>query len=171
MTLANLETARLRGEPAVEAHAPLVARLHAEAAVMATLGGVMDAAASAAWLASEAERWRRDGFAASLLFLKSTGQFAGLGGLRTATVDEAPEVELLWAILPQFQNQGLATEMACAAIAAGFSQLGLARIVAFTLTVNTASRRVMEKCGLVYERNLPRAGREHVLYAIHAPQG
>jgi RimJ/RimL family protein N-acetyltransferase len=97
-------------------------------------------------------------------------EFAGFGGLRTASVEDAPEVEVLWTILPHLQNQGLATEMARAAIATGFSQLRLPRIVAFTLPDNLPSRRVMEKCGLLFERTFFHAGLEHVLYSIHAPQ-
>jgi RimJ/RimL family protein N-acetyltransferase len=47
-----------------------------------------------------------------------------------------------------YWGQGLATEAGQALIDDGFSRLGLARIKAVTMAVNTQSRRVMEKLGL-----------------------
>jgi RimJ/RimL family protein N-acetyltransferase len=38
--------------------------------------------------------------------------------------------------------------------------------VAFTLPTNTGSRRVMEKLGFHYEREISRAGLAHVLYRL-----
>jgi RimJ/RimL family protein N-acetyltransferase len=49
-------------------------------------------------------------------------------------------------------GRGLATEGGEALLAYGFERLGLRRVVAQTMTVNTASRRVMEKLGLHYVR-------------------
>jgi RimJ/RimL family protein N-acetyltransferase len=46
--------------------------------------------------------------------------------------------------------------------------LGLDDIVAFTLPTNDASRRVMEKLGFSYERDIEHAGMPHVLYRLHA---
>ena len=37
-------------------------------------------------------------------------------------------------------------------------------VVAFTLPDNTASRRVMEKLGMTYERDIVHADLPHVLY-------
>ena len=48
----------------------------------------------------------------------------------------------------------------------GFGALGLQRIVSFTLPFNLRSRRVMEKAGLRYERDIVHAGMPHVLYAV-----
>ena len=46
-------------------------------------------------------------------------------------------------------------------------ELSLPTIVAFTLPTNIASRRVMEKCGLVYERPIIHADLPHVLFRSH----
>ena len=74
-------------------------------------------------------------------------------------------VELPWSLLPESQGRGLATEAATAAltVAAG---LGLKHVVSLTLTGNLASRRVMEKIGLTYEREVEHFGLPHVLYGI-----
>lgn len=49
-------------------------------------------------------------------------------------------------------GRGYATEGSRALISRGFTDLGVQRVFAHTMTINVASRRVMEKCGLVYVR-------------------
>ncbi|HEX5264656.1 MAG TPA: GNAT family N-acetyltransferase [Phenylobacterium sp.] len=49
-------------------------------------------------------------------------------------------------------GRGLATEAASAAVADGFGRLGLARIVAQTMAVNLASRKVMQRLGMRHVR-------------------
>jgi ribosomal-protein-alanine N-acetyltransferase len=61
-------------------------------------------------------------------------------------------------------NEGFATELARASLQVGFTDLGLAEVIAFTLPDNLASRRVMEKAGFVYDREIIHAGLPHVLY-------
>jgi ribosomal-protein-alanine N-acetyltransferase len=61
-------------------------------------------------------------------------------------------------------GEGLATELALASIDAGFGTLGLDELIAFTLIHNRASRRVMEKAGLSYEREFLHVGLPHALY-------
>jgi len=52
-------------------------------------------------------------------------------------------------------GQGLASEGARALLDWGFASAGYDTIVATTMTVNHASRRVMEKIGLHYARTVP----------------
>lgn len=52
-------------------------------------------------------------------------------------------------------GQGLAAEGASALVGWGFASAGYDRIVATTMAVNLASRRVMEKIGLTYARTVP----------------
>jgi RimJ/RimL family protein N-acetyltransferase len=66
--------------------------------------------------------------------------------------------------VPERWRQGLATELARAAVEVAFDDLDLDEIVAFTLPDNIASRRVMEKAGFTYDRDIQRAGIPHVLY-------
>jgi RimJ/RimL family protein N-acetyltransferase len=58
--------------------------------------------------------------------------------------------------------------MARAAIDVAFDDLRLGEIVAFTLPNNVASRRVMEKTGFTYERQIVHVGLPHVLYRLAA---
>jgi RimJ/RimL family protein N-acetyltransferase len=84
--------------------------------------------------------------------------------LQWTYVAELDEVEVAWAISPERWGRGLATELARASITTAFGPLGLSGIIAFTLPHNLASRRVMEKTGFVYERNIVHAQLPHVLY-------
>jgi len=116
--------------------------------------------------------WGRYGFGLWLLRDRRTGEMVGRGGLQHTYVGGANEVEVGWAIVPDRWGEGLATELARAAVEVAKDHLGLDQIVAFTLPDNIASRRVMEKAGFVYERDIVHAGLPHVLYRCKlAPAG
>ena len=59
-----------------------------------------------------------------------------------------PEVEIAYHYARAAWGQGFGTEAAVAALARGFSQLGLERVIAICYPENTASWRVMEKAGM-----------------------
>ncbi len=115
-------------------------------------------------LVNKLEHWERYGFGMWLLRDRQTGTVVGRGGLQHTFVAGCDEVEVAWAIAPARWREGLATEMAHAAVHVAFDDLGLGEIVAFTLPTNIASRRVMEKSGFAYEREIVHAGLPHVLY-------
>jgi ribosomal-protein-alanine N-acetyltransferase len=165
--VARFETARLVGEPLGPQHFEDLLRLYTDVQVTATLGGFRTAAWIREYLDAVEKTWA-DGFDLWHLRDRETGMFAGRGGLRRVNVDGTPEVEVGWAFMPDFWGHGLATELGRAAVAIGFDTLGLDSIVSFTLVDNAASRRVMEKCGLVYERSGPWADLPHVFYRITA---
>ena len=50
----------------------------------------------------------------------------------------------------------------------GFGRLGFAEVASWTLPINLASQRVMEKLGFRYERDFEFAGLRHRLYRISA---
>jgi RimJ/RimL family protein N-acetyltransferase len=112
--------------------------------------------------------WERYGFGIWLLRESRTEAAVGWGGLQWTYVAELDEIEVAWAIAPERWRQGLATELAHASIRAAFGPLGLREIIAFTLPHNLASRRVMEKSGFVYERDIVHALLVHVLYRRQA---
>ena len=59
-------------------------------------------------------------------------------------------------------------EMAQAGLEVGFGHLGFPEIGSWTLPVNMASQRVMEKLGFRYERDFEFAGLGHRLYWLAA---
>jgi ribosomal-protein-alanine N-acetyltransferase len=116
--------------------------------------------------------WERYGFGMWLLRDRANGEMVGRGGLQWATyVKDLDDVEAGWSVVPERWRQGLATELARAAIDVAFGPLELSEIVAFTRPDNIASRRVMEKTGFVYDREIVHASLPHVLYRLRAPGG
>lgn len=81
------------------------------------------------------------------LELKATGRMIGGAGIRRET-QSSVVANLGWAIHPDFQRQGLATEAARRLIQFGFEELGLKVIYATCDGRNEASYRVMEKLGM-----------------------
>ena len=64
-----------------------------------------------------------------------------------------PEVGLFWVIGTKHQRQGYAVEAAQGLIDFAFNTLNLARIVATTEYDNIASQSVMQKLGMIIEKN------------------
>ena len=90
---------------------------------------------------------------------KSTGRFLGWFHLRPHQ-GEAGELELGYRLRRPAWGKGYATEGSRALVRKGFAELGMERVVAETLAVNLASRRVMEKAGLTFVRGVHRDGLE-----------
>lgn len=59
--------------------------------------------------------------------------------------------EIEYCIGEPFQRKGLATEVTKAVIQYGFNRINLHKVQICHKSINTASRRVIEKCGFVYE--------------------
>jgi RimJ/RimL family protein N-acetyltransferase len=96
--------------------------------------------------------WAQRGFGAFAAVEKGTGRWAGKIGLDH--LDRWPgsdKIEVEWQLLPAFWGRGYATEGARAVIQWAFDDLRLDRLIAITVPYHTASRRVMEKCGLTYQ--------------------
>jgi RimJ/RimL family protein N-acetyltransferase len=115
--------------------------------------------------------WESYGFGLRLFRDAHTRLAVAWGGLQRTFVAELDEVEVAWAVAADRWRQGLATELAEASSTAAFGPLGLHEIIAFTVPDNVASRRVMEKTGFVYERDIIHALLPHVLYRRRVGDG
>jgi ribosomal-protein-alanine N-acetyltransferase len=119
------------------------------------------------------------GFTFYAVELRATGELIGFEGLAHTTAEEMPfppTVEIGWRLGFPYWNRGFATEAARACLDFGFDALNLDEIVAFAVTANIRSRRVMEKLGMTRDPaedfdhpRLPGGHplRRHVLYRIH----
>jgi RimJ/RimL family protein N-acetyltransferase len=107
----------------------------------------------------------------------ATGEFLGWFHLRPGPGADITNVELGYRLRRSAWNKGYASEGSRALIGMGFTELGVERVFAQTMTVNAASRRVMEKCGLTLVRTFPYEGvhvidgseRGEVEYALTKP--
>ncbi|HEX2373367.1 MAG TPA: GNAT family N-acetyltransferase, partial [Actinomycetota bacterium] len=98
---------------------------------------------------------------------KRTGRWLGQIGLNELPRWPGPDkVEVGWDLHPSVWGQGLATEGARAALRYGFEVIGLKRIISTTRADNAASRRVMEKCGLVFQEEFTHKGALVAWYAL-----
>ena len=168
--LESIRTTRLQLRRVEVGDLPDIERMHADAEVMATLGGVRSAALSRALLEAWIAHWDAHGFGLWIARDAATGAFAGRGGLQHVVVGGRAEVEVAYGFMPAFWGRGLATEMAAASLRAGFETLGRADLVCFTLVTNRASQRVMEKVGFVFEREVEHANLPHRLYRLRATE-
>ncbi|MEO3754749.1 GNAT family N-acetyltransferase [Streptomyces sp. B6B3] len=102
------------------------------------------------------------------------GAFLGWFEFRPLDDHDASVVELGYRLNRTAWGRGYATEGSLALIDKGFTDLGVERVTANTMTVNAGSRRVMEKAGLSLVRRFtedwpePIPGSEHgeVEYAL-----
>ncbi len=102
------------------------------------------------------------------LVLKSTGILSGFCGIQQLAATD--EIEIGWWLASELWGKGIATEAARAVLTDAFGRVGLTRVVAIARPENAASRRVMEKTGMVYERDHVYRGIPVVLYAISLDQ-
>lgn len=86
-------------------------------------------------------------YAVDLLETHSFIGFIGLGHPRFEAYF-TPCVEIGWRILPQFWNNGYATEGALACLDYAFSVLNIPEIYSFTSVLNLPSKNVMKKIGM-----------------------
>ena len=84
---------------------------------------------------------------------KTTGECIGL--IAYFLVDSKNYfAEIEYCIGSDFQCKGFATEATKAVIAYGFDRMNLHKVQICTKTINAPSKRVIEKCGFVYEGTL-----------------
>jgi RimJ/RimL family protein N-acetyltransferase len=78
----------------------------------------------------------------------SNGEFLGWFHFRPGRGGDVTNVDLGYRLRRAAWHHGYATEGSRALISMGFTDLGVQRVYGHTMTANTASRRVLEKCGL-----------------------
>jgi RimJ/RimL family protein N-acetyltransferase len=114
-------------------------------------------------------QWREYGFGPWAAIDRRTGRWLGEIGLNERPDWPGPhKVEVGWELHPSVWGQGLAAEGGLAALRYGLEVVGLERIISAARADNTASRRVMEKCGLTFQEELTFKGAQVVWYAIDA---
>jgi RimJ/RimL family protein N-acetyltransferase len=94
--------------------------------------------------------YEKFGFGLWLVETRSATAPIGICGLLKR--DVLDDVDIGYALLPEFWSQGYALESASAVMAYASDQLGLKRVVAVTNPDNQSSIRLLEKMGFQYER-------------------
>jgi ribosomal-protein-alanine N-acetyltransferase len=104
------------------------------------------------------------GFGVTAMIWKENGEMIGWSGLMP--LEDTGEIEVGYGMIREFWGKGIGYETALAWLDYGFKQAGLTRIVAIAQPENKGSWRIMEKCGMHYEKTETHYGFECLLYAI-----
>lgn len=171
MVLDTFLTSRLSAERIAPLHYDELFLLYSDPRIMKTLsadGLPFTEEATRGFVRRAVEHWERHGFGAWVFREQGTGRFVGRGGLNRYQIEGRDEIGLLYAVVADRWNRGLATEMASASLRIGFENLGFPNVASWTLPHNMASQRVMEKLGFRHERAIDYAGLPHRLYRLVA---
>lgn len=98
------------------------------------------------------DMYAKFGFGMFLVQLTSSSEAIGACGLLKRDTLPAPDIG--YAFLPEFWGQGYAFEAAAAVLSYGHKNHGMTRIMAITSPDNASSVRVLERCGMKFERML-----------------
>ena len=104
------------------------------------------------------------GFGMCAMLWRPTGEMIGSAGLQP--LDGTDEIEVGYSMIKEYWGKGIGTEAARAWLDHGFTEHGLERIVAVAHNENWASRRIMEKLGMTYEKTEFHYDAECAFYAI-----
>lgn len=156
-------TARMAATRIREADFDDLFRLNQDSEVAKTMAGTRSESETREFIRSGIEHWERYGYGFWTFRDRADSRFIGRAGLRHVVIDGAPEIEIAYAVMPEFWRRGFATEMARATLDIA-STLEIRNIVAFTPPTNFGSRGVMENAGFHYERDITWANLPHVLY-------
>jgi ribosomal-protein-alanine N-acetyltransferase len=158
-------TARMLATRICEADFDELFRLNQDPAVAKTMAGTRSGSETREFILSAVEHWERHGYGFWIFRERADGSFIGRGGLRHVDIDGRPEIEIAYAVMPEFWRRGFATEMARATVDVA-GKLAMRDLAAVTLPTNLGSRGVMEKVGFRYEREIMWASLPHVLYRM-----
>ena len=99
---------------------------------------------------------------------KATDRFIGRCGLLPWAIDGVDEVEVAYTIAREYWGQGLGTEAAQAILQYGFEKLNLSRMICLIDPENTASQRVAEKMGMIFERKVDGFEGDNIPFYIYS---
>jgi RimJ/RimL family protein N-acetyltransferase len=94
--------------------------------------------------------YEKFGFGLWLVEIRESGTPAGMCGLLKR--DSLNDVDIGYALVPEFWSKGYAIESASAVLSYANEALGLKRVVAITNPDNQSSIRLLEKMGFIFER-------------------
>lgn len=160
------ETERLVVNKITAEDLPWLIEMRTPEAVNRYLGGpeMQNADALAKRLPFYLECHEKYGFGFCTMTLKATDEKIGTSGLQP--LEETGEIEVGYNLSEKYWRQGFGYECAMAWLRFGFETAGLERIVAVAHPDNTGSWRIMEKCGMRYEKNELHYGIDCVYYGI-----
>lgn len=148
----SLQTERLILRPFSKKDAPDVQRLAGDPDVADTTLNIphpYEDGMAEGWMSTHQAAFHEGKGITFAITLRETDELVGAISLRT--MNRFNRAEMGYWIGQPYWGNGYCTEAAKAAIAYGFDELNLNKVLAYHLTRNPASGRVMEKAGMSYE--------------------
>jgi ribosomal-protein-alanine N-acetyltransferase len=161
-----LETDRLLLREFVPSDVDALAAVISDPETMRFYPAPRDRAGVESWIERNRRRYRDDGHGLWGMVLKSSGEVIGDCGLTRQTVDGEDEIEIGYHVRRDLWGQGLAPEAARACRDYGFARLGAERQISLIRPENLPSRRVAEKVGLSWWKEVMWRDLLHCVYAI-----
>jgi RimJ/RimL family protein N-acetyltransferase len=96
--------------------------------------------------------WKQIGYGRWALVFKEDNILIGWCGLEY--LKELGETEIGFLLDKRYWNRGLATEAAKESVKYAFQEVKLEKLIALAFPENTASTRVMEKIGMIYDETI-----------------
>ncbi|WP_134701824.1 GNAT family N-acetyltransferase [Ammoniphilus sp. YIM 78166] len=110
------------------------------------------------------DHWETHGYGTWAVFEKSSGKLCGHCGLNY--IKDLDEVEVLYAFGKHARGKGFGTEAAKVILYYGIHHLQLNRIIGLSKQKNKPSRRVLEKIGLTYSKEIERFNTKLAYYSL-----
>ncbi len=117
-----------------------------------------------ALISSLTKNWQQHHFGVWAVVHKTSNKLIGHCGFKF--LENTQEVQIGYLLLKSYWGRGLGTEAASVAVKYGFEIAKLEKIVAIAKPENIASRRVMEKVGMKYEKDAYHYNNHVVYYSI-----
>jgi ribosomal-protein-alanine N-acetyltransferase len=151
MNSPTVQTARLTLRPFAAADAVPLHRILSEEGVLRYFPGPQppDLARVERLIERQLRHWEEHDHGWWAVESRASGQLIGWNGLQY--LPDTDEVEIGYLLAKNQWGQGLAVEGGLVGLRYGFAELGLERIIAVVHVENSASMRVAEKLGLVYD--------------------
>lgn len=111
------------------------------------------------------DQYKKNGFGRWAVIFKETNEILGWCGLKY--IDEIQQTDLGFRLHKRFWNKGYATEASTACLHLGFEHYNLQQIVGQVHRDNVASKRVLEKVGMIYWRELYNNDNTWLVYGIN----
>jgi len=112
-------------------------------------------------LSRDRAHWRLHGFGRWAVEVE--GRLIGFGGVTVSTEFEG--LNMSYHLHPDCWGSGYATELVNEALAFSFTELSAKRVIGLVRPVNIASRRVLEKCGFGFRREVMLHGTPTYLFS------
>lgn len=166
MSIPEIESARLRLRGFSPEDLDALCQVFGDPEVMKYISGGKPRTREATreGLLNSIEGWRERGFGLWAVVEKATGKTIGYCGL--IFLEDTPEIEVAYGLARSAWGKGFAAEAARASLGYGFKELKLERVVAVVNPENLASRRVLEKLGMKYTKNVRHYGEDLMYYEI-----